>query len=304
MKILRLFSLILLVLVIIIIPSNGVLAQDGSSEEESPELIDFEPFLDIFVPFPKVEVSDGEAVFDMDLTYITGEGADNRAFDLVATGPQDWLIYMTPNFPKDQRIAAIELEAPSFGSPDTEKIRVVAVPSIFRRLEAGNYPILFEARAEDELGTLIATFELTAVIPATYFLSLTPVTGLYNTKAVAGRNNLYSIEMVNRGSATISDINFSIARQPEGWDIDFSPEEIASLGSAGTQTVELNIQPPPNSIAGDYEFTIKADGIQTSTEMLLRVTVETSSIWGWIGVGLIVLVIVGVIFIFMRFSKR
>jgi len=36
----------------------------------------------------------------------------------------------------------------------------------------------------------------------------------------------------------------------------------------------------------------------------LRVTVETPSIWGWVGIGIIVIVVLGVAIIFARLGRR
>ena len=70
-------------------------------------------------------------------------------------------------------------------------------------------------------------------------------------------------------------------------------------------TVDVNIKPPPRTIAGDYSVKIQASGDQvTSNELDIRVTVESSTIWGWVGVAIILVVSGGLIFMFLRFSRR
>ena len=50
---------------------------------------------------------------------------------------------------------------------------------------------------------------------------------------------------------------------------------------------------------------VRASGKQAvADEMGIRVTVETPTIWGWVGVAIILIVVIGVIVIFMRFSRR
>jgi uncharacterized membrane protein len=46
-------------------------------------------------------------------------------------------------------------------------------------------------------------------------------------------------------------------------------------------------------------------GKQASADkMVMRVTVETPTIWGWVGVIIIIIVVAGLIGIFMRFGRR
>ena len=124
-----------------------------------------------------------------------------------------------------------------------------------------------------------------------------------NTTATAGKDNFFSIEVLNLGTDAIENINFS-STKPSGWTIEFSPDKIDSLSALKSQTVDVNIQPPTETIAGDYMITLRASGEQASESIEVRVTVETPTIWGWVGVGIIVLVIAGLAYIFMRFSRR
>jgi len=166
--------------------------------------------------------------------------------------------------------------------------------------EPGEYKITLEAVSGDLKGSL----EVTAVITARYNLLLAPSGERLNTTATAGRDNYFSLEVGNLGTAPIDKINFS-SDKPEGWTIDFSPTKVDSLEALDTQTVDINIKPPPDTIAGDYMVSIRGSGVQaTSTELKIRVTVETPTVWGWVGVAIIVVVIVGLVFIFMRFSRR
>ena len=66
----------------------------------------------------------------------------------------------------------------------------------------------------------------------------------------------------------------------------------------------MDIKPPPKTVAGDYMITLHVSGKQaTADKMDVRVTVETPSIWGWVGVIIIVIVVVGLIVVFMRFGR-
>jgi uncharacterized membrane protein len=65
-----------------------------------------------------------------------------------------------------------------------------------------------------------------------------------------------------------------------------------------------HIVPSGDAIAGDYIVKVRASNDLANGEVDLRVTVETSLLWGIIGIGLIVLVIVGLGYVFRRYGRR
>ena len=290
MKLLRIAfcSYLLLVSLLAISQPSVVLAQNESTIEEK---------IEINAKYPKVEIISGQtAVFEVELALRGEIGGEPRTFDLAVTGPKDWYMFMTPSYPKDKMIAAIELLP---GYTAGEKILVNAGPAGFKP-EAGEHVITLEATS----GEIKATYELTVVVTAKYTLTLVPATELYSTSATAGKENIFSIEVQNDGTAAIDDINLHSGK-PGEWSIDFSPDKIGSLAAGNSLTVEVNITPPARAIAGDYVITLRANGKQaTAKDLTIRVTVKTPTAWGWVGVGIVLVVIAGIVFIFMRFSRR
>lgn len=269
---------------LVIFQPATILAQEGTPPEEKIELT---------TSYTKLEGTSGTSFeFEVELSY---QGSEARVFDLVATGPKDWAVYITPSYPKDKMIKDIRLEPMAYG----EKINVVAAPAYWLMPEPGEYQITVEASS----GEIKGTIDLTAIVTARYQMSLTPSEERYNTSATAGKDNYFSVAVINEGSATIDNITFSSSK-PKGWTIEFSPAKVDSLDAGDFQTIDVNIKPPPKTIAGDYEISLKADAKQTLDDMKVRVTVETPTVWGWVGVGIIVLVIAGLAVIFMRFSRR
>jgi len=131
-----------------------------------------------------------------------------------------------------------------------------------------------------------------------------PANERYNTTVRAGKDNFFSLNVQSLSTAAIENITFTTTK-PESWLIEFTPDKIDRQEAFLTQTVNVNIQPPPKTIAGDYVIGIRAAGAQvTANEIQIRVTVESPTIWGWVGVAIIVLVVAGLIVIFMRFSRR
>jgi uncharacterized membrane protein len=281
---------LLLVSLLVISPAAVVLAQEGA--EAPPETIT------LTTTYGKLSGIAGSGFeFEVGLQYV---GAEARVFDLSATGPQDWTTSITPSYPKDKQILDIRLEPPApFQAAPVTKILVSVTPPYWLLPEPGEYQITVEATSGEVTGSIT----LTAVVTSTYIMSLAPTEELYNTTATAGRDNYFSIEVQNKGSAAIDDITFS-TNKPKGWTIEFSPDKIDTVAAFDSQTVEVNIKPPAKTIAGDYQITLTAKGKQISDDMDIRVSVETPTIWGWVGVAIIVLVIAGLVYVFMRFSRR
>ena len=287
MKTIRIFCglCLLLACLLVISPPATVLAQDESPAEDKLELIS---------SFPKMEIMGETVEFSVRLKWW---GSEDRVFDLSAAGPKDWVIYFKPSY-ADTMITAISLEPGKTEYPET--IKVIVAPRFQRVPEPGEYKITVEASS----GDLKDTVELTAIITAWYDIDLVPTLERYNTSATAGKDNYFSVDILNNGTAAVDSIAFS-SYKPDGWTIDFSPAEIRSLAAGYSQTIEVNIKPPPKTIAGDYSITLRVSGEQTTAKTLkIRVTVETPTIWGWVGVAIIVLVIAGLAFIIMRFSRR
>lgn len=263
-----------------------------------------EPRLDILVEFPKVEVTEGEAgqveaVFTVEFLYLADLYSSSQTFELITTAPKGWTIYMTPDFPKDKNLLSLTMRAPSFEGPQERIIRLVAVPPVFPQPEAGEYNITLEIDGEN----IDRIVELIAVIPNTHYLEIIPTEDIYSFSTTAGADNYFSLDIINNGSATVSDIVFS-ADTPNNWIIDFSPKEIQVLNSDESQTVEVFIKPQASSIAGDYVIIITATGLQSSIQNAFRVSVAKSGAGGWIGVAITAIVFFGVFLVFRRFGRR
>ena len=246
--------------------------------------------------YPTLEAVAGEDfVYEVGFYYV---GEDPREFNMIVTTPQDWDAYITPPYEKEKKISAVRLEPLQAAG---NKIRLVVAAPFWPLPEPGEYKITLELVSPDGWE---ASTELKAVVTARYNLIMVPASERYNTKATAGEDNFFSIELGNLGTADVANIKFS-STKPEGWSIEFAPDKIDSLAAVDSQTVELNIKPPTETIAGDYSIAIRASGEQTaSQEMSIRVTVETPTVWGWVGVVIIIIVVVGLVVVFMRFSRR
>lgn len=275
-----------------VLPAGAIMAQEPTPISEEPEV---EDTIELTATHTKLEeISGGTFEFEVKMTY---KGEEDRFFDLEAIGPKDWFIAITPSYPKDKRIRNIRLDG---GRIAVETIAVQASVPFYLRPEPGDYNIAVTATS----GELIGSIDLTAVITAKYELGLTPTNELYNTKVTSGKDNPFSTRLTNHGTAVIDDITFS-SNKPQGWIIEYSPEEVNTLDASESKEININIKPDAKAISGDYAISIRAASAKATAERLeIRVTVETPTIWGWTGVGIILVVIAGMAVVIMRFSRR
>jgi uncharacterized membrane protein len=236
--------------------------------------------------------------YTVDLQY-TG-GKEPRVFDLQAKVPDGFTYSITPSYGSSSQISAIRLE-PSKTYPDS--ITVTVTPNSWQVPQPGEYPVSVAVSS----GDLESSIDLKAVVTARYDLQLKTSTGLLNTNATSGEDNYLTISVNNTGSADLEKIQFSSkTSSPSGWSITFDPKEIDLLPVGASRDVQVDIKPAKKSISGDYLVTISAQPQAKNAfgSFDLRVTVLTSPLWGWVGIAFIVLVVVGLGYMFIRLGRR
>jgi uncharacterized membrane protein len=230
-------------------------------------------------------------------------GKEPRVFDLQVNVPPDFTYSITQSYGQTTgtEIRAIRLD-PTKAYPDT--INVAIRPYVWIVPEPGEYPITVEAAS----GDIKNTIELKAIVTAKYEISVESSIGRLNTNATAGKDNYFTILVTNTGSADLQKIEFSssITGKPTGWSITFDPQNIDVLPVGAKREVRLDIKPAQKTISGDYMMAISAspESGYAFSNIDVRVTVLTPTIWGWVGVGIVVLVIAGLAVMFMRLGRR
>ena len=84
----------------------------------------------------------------------------------------------------------------------------------------------------------------------------------------------------------------------------FQPDVIGELPPNQRQEVKALLTPSSKAIAGDYMVTLRANGDGSSESSEFRVTVETSTIWGIVGLVVIAASVVVLSLAVMRFGRR
>jgi len=227
-----------------------------------------------------------------------------RVFELLTEAPSGWAAYCTPRWEEEKKISAIKVDAKS-----SEWIKVFLVPPPM--VTTGEYPARLIAKSEGEQ----VSMDLKAVITGTYELKLgseAEVLGTgesRNIKAIAGKDKHYTLYVWNEGSAPITDVNFYVTQKPKDWEISFEPKKIPSLNpltlkAPEFQKIDVKIKPKDKAIPGDYVVMISAMGKESKAEMELRVTVGKPTIWGWIGIGIVIGVIAVLVLVFVKLGRR
>lgn len=225
------------------------------------------------------------------LTLHNDTAADQSFSVTVPDAPDGWDVTATPSNDADPNNFTV-------GAGDTDTISVTAnSPST---AAAGDYTFTVVASA----GTNnTASLQLGVRLTGTETLSLTSQSGTLNTTTSAGSTKDFSVIVVNNGSSVLNNVKLD-STPPTDWTITYDPATIAQLQPNTQQTVVAHIATPGNAVAGDYVVTLSASSGQANDSIDIRTTVETSTLWGYVGIGLIALVIIGLLLVFRRYGRR
>lgn len=164
---------------------------------------------------------------------------------------------------------------------------------------ADTYEIPVQATA----GGTSAETTLEAVITGSYDLELTTPDGNLSTEITAGRDKTIDLVVRNLGTAALNDIKLEETTPPE-WSVSFSESEIETLESGESVTIQATLTSADDAIAGDYEASFSAKADEVSDQAVFRVSVQTSTLWGLIGVAIILVVLGGLYYLFRTYGRR
>ena len=134
-------------------------------------------------------------------------------------------------------------------------------------------------------------------------LSLRLLPEYYYKEVITGEDNILYMEVRNNGDKEITNIVFA-SENPKGWVVDFKPGSINHLASGSSQTVDVSVITSRDTSRGEYHLAFLAEANETRTAISTVLRVENaSSYWLWIGIGLVGIVIIGFIFVYLRFGK-
>jgi uncharacterized membrane protein len=129
------------------------------------------------------------------------------------------------------------------------------------------------------------------------------MSGLLSLETKQGKKANVSVYVKNTGTAEQTEVDF-MSFKPENWEVEFNPEMIERIPPGELKQVEVTITPYEDALVGDYSVELRANGTEAEDSAEFRVTVKSSSAWGWIGIGIIIVVIGGLIVLFRLFGRR
>lgn len=224
---------------------------------------------------------------------LRNEGDLKEMFALSADPPEGWDVTFKTAVDAKQ-VGSIPVEANSSESIDV----TIQIPD---EVEAGTYTVPVAARS----GTAEASIDLGLEVMGKYALSVATPDGRLSFDAVAGRENGVTLEVKNTGTAPLSQIAFS-STLPPNWSATFSPETIDELAPGESRQVTANVKPSSKALAGDYLLTLRARSADSSASSSaeFRVAVQTPTLWGLAGVGVLAAVAGGLYWVFRTFGRR
>ncbi len=231
-----------------------------------------------------------DSSFEFSLEVNNKADAD-RTVNLSAEVPKGWEINIKPAYeskqitslrirPSASQTVALELKAP-------------------RDAQAGEYPVIFRAATDKSQ----AEARLKVVLTGIYKLDAATPTGRLSLDATVGRPTTVALLVKNSGSAINRNIKLS-SFAPENWKVEFTPETLEALEPGALRQVEVKITPAAQALVGDYSVALSADGEKSNKTVEMRVTAQAPATWGWIGVGIIVVVIGGLGGLFTWLGRR
>lgn len=182
--------------------------------------------------------------------------------------------------------------------PNTSKdITVEAVPP--QNVEAGTYDIPITAATNDSSSDL----KLEAVVTGSYDIAISTKSEVLSDTINAGNDKTIELVVKNTGTSPLVDIELT-AETPTNWETEFNESTIAELEPGKSKTIKAKVSAPKDAIAGDYVTTFKATTDQASADATFRISVETSTLWGFVAILIIAGVVVGLYLIIRKYGRR
>ncbi len=240
-------------------------------------------------PFQQLSGS-SSSTFTYNVT-LANTGTQKQTYTLTGQGADGWTVSVHPASNAQALTDTVEGGA-------TDNLSVTAQPPA--TIAAGAYPLQVTATS----GAQTANLPLEADVTGTPALTIgTPNQTPLNATITGGSTGTIAFVVTNTGSTVLQNVAVTAAA-PTGWTSTFAPATIASIQPGASATVTATVKPSSDALAGDYALTFNATSGAATGSVVIRTTVQTSPLWGFIGIALIALVILGLLWVFRRFGRR
>lgn len=253
-------------------------------KDKAPARLTFE------TEFPTIR-GGSDAAFNFSVT-VKNEGDDDLSVSFVTDAPREFVVTFK-SAGKDITNLPTDIKAGS-----SQKIDIAATP--LTSLEVGTYPFTVTAQSD----TVTASTQLTAEVVGQPQLSLTTPDGRLSGTAIIDKANQIKLVLRNTGNSPAAGVKLS-ASAPSGWTVTLNPETVVEVPANQEVEVTVDVKPADNAIAGDYVVTFRAQPNQSASKSSeFRITVQTSTLWGAVGIGLIAVAVAIVGMAVTRFGRR
>jgi len=253
-------------------------------KEKAPARLSFE------ADYPTVR-GGPEAAFAFGLN-LKNDGDDDITVSLLSDAPKDFAVTFKSSG-KDITDLPTDIKAGS-----SLRIDVSAQP--LTSLDVGTYPINVTAQSD----TVSVDIQLTAEVVGQPQLTLTTSDGALSGTAYLNKDNPIKLVLRNTGNSPAEGVKLSVSA-PSGWNVTLNPDSVVEVPANNEVEVTANVKPSDNAIAGDYVVTFRAQPNQSASKSAdFRITVQTSTLWGAIGIILIAVAVAIVGMAVTRFGRR
>lgn len=263
--------------------SELVVVVEGKKEEKKFKGVE------ITTSYPVLKgPTDAKFEFSIDVENKTDKEA---IFNLAYEAPKNWEVNFKPSY-EDKYFSSLRIK-----KDQSQSMAVEVKPHALA--EPGEYPILVKVSSDKAKGEV----SLTVVLTGTYKLDAGTADGLLSLNTYQGKPANLSFYVKNSGSAAQNNVQF-LTFKPENWKVEFSPEKIETLPAGEVKQVEMTVIPAEQALVGDYSVAVNVEGEKGGKSLEFRATVRTSTAWGWVGIGIILAVVAGLVFLFVRMGRR
>jgi uncharacterized membrane protein len=239
--------------------------------------------------YPEQQGATG-STFSFDTTIVNNR-TTAQTYSLSAELPEGWQISFVPSG-ESAAVTSLPVEAGS-----SQGLTVTVTPS--ETVEKGDYEIhLTAVSANDTLKT-----DLGIEIIGTYSVSLSTADQRLSFDAEAGKQSSVTLTITNTGNVDLENLNLTSSASTD-WDVTFSESTIDTLEAGASKEITAYVTPSEDAITGDYVAYIAISNSETSSSAEFRVSVKTSTTWGFAAAGIIVVIILGLAAIFKKYGRR
>jgi uncharacterized membrane protein len=222
---------------------------------------------------------------------VKNDSGRNLTVSLAATAPRNFETSFTEAY-GTQELSSVPIDA---GASKDVKLKVRPPSSV----DAGSFPIEMTATS----GDTTAKAELALEVIGTPRLSIAGTGGVVSATAEAGKQSTVPVVVTNDGTAAAENIELS-GSAPSGWKVEFDKKAIDRIAPGQNAEVNALVTPTEKSLAGDYMATIRAAARGETASTQFRVTVGTSTTWGFVAFGIIAVALLIMVGAVARFGRR